>query len=350
MLGREEVLGEGRLLLLRAVTDAGFEVRLLSGGNLLAKARSLRSIINEVEPKLIYTALFDSDVVGRIASIGLDVPVVTNLTNTAYDPARLDDPKVNAGRLQAVRFFDAATARMLSDHFHAVSQAVKDSTVQTMGIDPSRVTVIHRGRDATALTVADPVERAAARSALGIADDEQIVLTVGRQEYQKGQIHLIRALPLILERAPKVRLLIAGRQGHASPRLEAAIDELGLRDRVELLGHRPDVAAVLSAADLFAFPSVYEGLGGALIEALAAGLPVVASDIPALREVVVEGGNALLVPPADSAALAEAVIELLGDEARRKDFSKHSRRIFEDRFTAQQASQRLVEYLAGLAR
>ncbi len=119
--------------------------------------------------------------------------------------------------------------------------------------------------------------------------------------------------------------MVAGREGHASAALGDQIARLGLDDRVRLLGHRSDVAEVLSAADLFVFPSVYEGLGGALIEALALGLPIVASDLPALREVVRPGENADLVSPTDSAALAAAVVALLDDPARRRAYGARSR-------------------------
>ncbi len=141
--------------------------------------------------------------------------------------------------------------------------------------------------------------------------------------------------------------MIAGREGHASAALGDQIARLGLDDRVRLLGHRPDVAEVLSAADLFVFPSVYEGLGGALIEALALGLPIVASDLPALREVVRPGENADLVSPTDSAALAAAVVALLDDPARRQAYGARSRQLFEDGFDADRAADDVVTLLAG---
>ncbi len=331
------------------VVEAGFDVRLLSGRNLLSKARSLRGVIREIDPELVYTALFDADIVGRLASAGFQVPVITNLTNTAYDPARLDDPNVSVAKLKVVKLIDGITARMLSDRFHAVSHAVKDSMVDALGIDPDRVVVIHRGRDADAITVAPPDRKTAAKNALGIGSDNLVVVTVGRQEYQKGQAHLVRAFRHVHDALPNAKLVIAGREGHATDSLSQAISDEGLAEHVVVLGHRADVADVLSTAEVFAFPSVYEGLGGALIEAMAAGLPVVASDIPALREVVELQGNAILVPPADPDALADALIDLLRDTDRRAQYSVRSRELFEQRFTAAMASKRLLDYLAEVA-
>lgn len=331
------------------VRDAGFDVRLVSGRTLVGKALHLRQLIREVNPHLVYTALFDSDIAGRLAAIGIDVPVVTNLTNTAYDPVRLEDPNIDARKLRAVKLIDAVTARRLTDHFHAVSQAVKDSTVEQLGVDPNRVAVVYRGRDSEQLGTASPERRAAARRELGLADDDLVVVTVGRQEYQKGHRHLIDAVAGLMGQFPTLRLLIAGREGHATPDLKQQIRELEVDHAVTLLGHRKDVPEVLAASDVFAFPSVYEGLGGALIEALALSLPIVASDIPALREVVEEGDNAILATPADSSSLGIALGTLLLDADLRAQLGKKSREIFETRFQAVDASRQLLEFLASVA-
>ncbi len=332
------------------VRDAGFDVRLLHGKGLAAKARSLRKLVKLLRPNLVYTSLFDADMVGRMACIGLKVPVMSNLANTAYDPARLDDPNVDARKLRLVKTVDGFSARHFTDHFHAVSQAVKDSTVETMRVKPERITVVKRGRDEQRLGRAGPERRSAIRMRLGLADDADVVVTVGRQEYQKGHCHLVDAFAEVAEVRPHAVLLVAGRHGHASAALEEQIARLGLGGVVKLLGHRSDVADVLAASDLFVFPSVYEGLGGALIEALAMSLPVVVSDIPALREVVVEGENALLVPPGDGARLASAILELLGDAERMRTYGERSREIFEAEFRAELAAKRMLDLLATVAK
>ncbi len=332
------------------VRAQGWDVRVLAGIGRLAKIRSLRALIRELRPALVYTALFDADIAGRIAAARTGVPVVSNLANTAYDPARLADPNVDARKLALVRMVDGFTARHLTDHFHAISDAVKESTVETMGVEPERISVVRRGRDPARLGEPSPERTAAARALLGLPADALVVATVGRQEYQKGHRHLIDAFATVVERRPEAVLVIAGREGHASAALGDQIARLGLDDRVRLLGHRSDVAEVLSAADLFAFPSVYEGLGGALIEALALGLPIVASDLPALREVVRPGENADLVSPTDSAGLAAAVVALLDDPARRQAYGARSRQLFEDGFDADRAADEVVTLLAGIAR
>ncbi|MEN8239406.1 MAG: glycosyltransferase family 4 protein, partial [Actinomycetota bacterium] len=291
---------------------------------------------------------------GRLATIGLDVPLISNLANTAYDPARLADPNIDERRLRVVKWVDGFTSRHMTDHFHAVSQAVKDSTVETLGVDPDKITVVKRGRDSGRLGRRSEERTAAARDMLGIPRSAKVVVTVGRQEYQKGHRYLIEAFAGVVEVHPDARLLITGREGHSTEDLQAMIADLGLESVVTLLGHRSDVSEVLAASDIFVFPSLYEGLGGALIEALALELPVVASDLPALREVVSEGENALLVPPRDPGALRVAITELLDDPGKMERFSKASRDRFDEEFRAEGATGRMVALLtaveAGTAR
>lgn len=332
------------------VIAAGHDLRLLEGGGRLGKIRALRRLVDEVQPALVYTSLFDADIAGRIATIGKDVPVMSLLANTAYDPVRLADPNIRPWRLRLTKMLDGLTARHLTDHFHAISEAVKESTVETLHVEPERITVVYRGRDAVRLGEASPHRRETMRKELGIEPDAEVVVTVGRQEYQKGHRHLVAAFAGVAASHPRSLLVIAGREGHATADLEAQIASLQLDERVRLLGHRADVPDVLAAADLFVFPSVYEGLGGALIEALALSLPVVASDLPALREVVAEGENAVLVPPGDARGLERAITGLLADSELRARYGARSRCLFEERFQAEAAAERFAELLASVAR
>lgn len=331
------------------VREAGYDVRLLTGRGRLGKAGALRRLIKQESPDLVYTSLFDADLAGAIATIGLDVPLISNLANTAYDPARLADPNIDKRRLRVVKWVDGFKSRHMTDHFHAVSQAVKDSTVETLGVDPNKITVVKRGRDSDRLGRKSPERTAAARDILGISPRAEVVVTVGRQEYQKGHRYLIEAFTTVVASLPDARLLIAGREGHSSDALKRLIEELGLESVVMLLGHRSDVPEMLAASDLFVFPSLYEGLGGALIEALALELPVVATDLPALREVVRDGENALLVPPRDPSALSSAIVSLLGDPKKLSSFGVRSRELFDAEFRAEEATDRMVVMLGAVA-
>lgn len=316
-----------------SVREAGFPVRFLRSASLPGRMAELRRIIGVERPDLIHTTIFEADLVGRLAAVGTTVPVLSSLVNTSYDPARRRDPNVNARRLRALQLVDSWTARHLTTHFHAITGAVKAAAVRDLGIQADAVTVIERGRDPGRLGAPGPERRARARSQLGLEDAAEVVVVAGRQEYQKGHRYLLEALEFLLQERPHLVVLIAGREGHSTPELTRLHVALPAPERVRFLGHRDDLPEILSAGDVFVFPSLYEGLGGVVIEAMALGLPIVTSDLPALREIVQPDGNAVLVPPASPDALAAAIGSLLGDCARMDRFGSVSRRIFKERFT-----------------
>jgi glycosyltransferase involved in cell wall biosynthesis len=152
-------------------------------------------------------------------------------------------------------------------------------------------------------------------------------LMVATLEPHKDHETLFRAVPLIRAEHRDFRLLLAG-DGSLGPTLEQRVTELGISEAVEFLGMRRDVPELLGSADLFVFSTTdQEGLGSVLLEAMAAGLPIIASDVPACREVLQDGAHGELVKPADPAALAAAIISFFkhpGDEvalARSREFA-----------------------------
>lgn len=337
-----------------AVVAQGFRVHFLRARRTAPRVLELRRLVRTVGPDIVHTAIFEADVIGRLASVGTGAAVVTSLVNTSYGPERLADPNVGAANLEACRLIDAWTARHLTDHFHAITLAVKEAAVSSLRIPSERITVVERGRDPERLGHPGAARRRRARRQLGLADDDEVVVSVGRQEYQKGQATLLRALSRLAPERPRLVLLLAGRRGHASDELARLAHGHPLGDRLRTLGHRDDVPELLAAGDLFAFPSVYEGLGGAVIEALALGLPVVASDLPALREILEPPLDTLLVPAGDDEKLAAAIARCLDDAALRLDLAGRARQAFEDRFTLDRSVDGMVRLyrrvLAGTRR
>ncbi|MGH7508104.1 MAG: glycosyltransferase family 4 protein [Gemmatimonadales bacterium] len=329
--------------------SAGFDLRVLTSRRFPARILEFRALIRSERADLVHTTIFESDVLGRLAAAATDVPVLSSLVNTSYTPMRLADPNVPRLRLWAVRVIDAWTGRYLTTHFHAITHAVKDAAVRALGIAPERITVIERGRDPRRLGQPGPARRRRAREALGLRPDDEVLVTVGRQEIQKGQAYLLEAIAALARTRPRLVLLLAGRTGHASLELHRIHERLRLGDRVRFLGHRDDVPELLAAADLFVFPSLYEGLGCSVLEAMALGLPVVASDIPALREVVEDGQSAVLVRPAAPDALAAAVDHLLSAPLRAAAFGRRGIEIFAERFTLERSAARMVRLYREVA-
>ena len=269
--------------------------------------------------------------------------VVVSLVNTTYSAARLADPRLDRRKVRVVQALDAALGRFRTDRFHAVSRAVKDDAVAALRLPDDKVTVIERGRRPETLPVVSPARRAAARDKLDLPADAEVLVSVGRQEYQKGHRYSLEAVSELSDR-PDLVLLVAGRTGNESDELKRILAGMPeTAERVQLLGHRPDVAEVLAAADVFVFPSLFEGMPGAVIEAMALGLPIVACDIEPVREVVDIGANAVLVAPRDAPALAAAVRELLDDRSRLDDMGRRSREIFEERFTIERSVEGFID-------
>lgn len=311
----------------------GFSIQVLEGPRLLTQVRALRRLLAETQPDLLHTALYRSNVVGRLAVAGTRVPLLCSLVNTPYDPARQTDPSRLQRRLRAVQAVDSLTARVFVDRFHAVSEAAKAAAVRDLGVPAARITVVRRGRDELRLGAPSAERRAAMRSNLGLRLADAVLVSVGRQDHQKGQRFLIGALARLLPHHPDVRLLVVGREGGETVALQNAARSLGLSERVHFLGHREDVPDILAAADVFAFPSLFEGYPGAVLEAMALGLPIVASAIPPTREILEDGDTGLLVPPSDEVALTRALDRVLrsaelrrrlGDRARLGFLARHT--------------------------
>ena len=316
----------------------------LEGESRLAQMRALRKLLGEESIDLLHTSLFVADVFGRAATVGTGIPVVTSLVNMAYEPARhRHDRHVNRLKLGVARGLEAATGHLFCDQFHAITEAVKEAAVRTYRLPRSRITVVHRGRDPERLGRRTLERRVRAREGLGLDDDAFVVLNAARQEFQKGQHHLVEAFAELARERPEAHLLIAGREGNASSVLRDAIAVSGVADRIHLLGHREDLPELLCAADVFAFPSLWEGFGSVLVEVLALELPIVASDLAPIREVCDGGSCGLLVPPEDPRALASALERIADDDGFARSLASAGRKRFESAFTIERSAAGMME-------
>jgi glycosyltransferase involved in cell wall biosynthesis len=151
-----------------------------------------------------------------------------------------------------------------------------------------------------------------ARKQLGLSPDWPVVGSVGRFEPVKGYDTLLEAAALLRTRQPKVQFLLAG-EGKEESRLKRLAKELRVEDRVFFLGWQQEIPEILSALDLFVLPSRNEGMGRALVQAMAMGKPIVATRVGGVPEVLGEGEAGLLVPPDDPVQLSQAIEQLLTD-------------------------------------
>jgi glycosyltransferase involved in cell wall biosynthesis len=180
------------------------------------------------------------------------------------------------------------------------------------GVRDGRIVVILNGISPVSV---ETVGRLEVRKEAGVGADDLFLLSVGRLVYQKAHEVLVAAMPAVLKKFPNAKAGICG-DGVLRPDLEAQIQSLGLSDSVKLLGKWDNVAKFLASADVFVLPSRWEGLPIALLEAMSAGLPVVATNVEGVDEVILEGENGLLVPVENTDALADAILQLLADPQR----------------------------------
>jgi L-malate glycosyltransferase len=200
------------------------------------------------------------------------------------------------------------------DRVVGVGAAVRQALIANEGLPARRVGVLYNGVDVDAFAAA--ADRAAARRELGAGPDDFVLLQVARLDYLKDHATAVRTLARVAAQVPQARLVLVG-DGPERPGIEALVRNLNLGDHVRLLGTRQDVGRLLPGGDVFLLTSVSEGIPVTVLEAMAAGLPVVATDVGGVAEVVKDGQTGLLAPPAEAEALARHVLRLAADPGGR---------------------------------
>lgn len=223
------------------------------------------------------------------------------------------------------------------DRVIGVGESVRRALIDNEGIPPGRVGVIHNGVDVAAFEDA-AAHRADVRRELHIGDEDLVVAQVARLDHLKDHATAIRTIARVARRRGDVRLLLVG-EGPEQEMIEAEVFAHRLDDNVRLLGLRGDVPRLLGAADLFLLTSISEGIPVTLIEAMAAGLPVVATKVGGVAEIVERESSGLLASPGDDEALAEAVLRLAEDRSRREAMGRQGRRRACDLFSQERMHQ-----------
>ena len=314
--------------------EDGFAVHVVpvDGALDLRAVARLRRLLRRERADVLHTHThFSLNVVGRLAARAAGVRVIAHMhIENVFSP----DPLVRG--LQVA--LDNGTAR-LCRWIVTVSAATR-AELLAQGYPRARTITIHNG-----IEVREP----ALPATLEPPPPGPVLLEVGRLCDVKGQRELIAALPR-LARAD-VTLLLVGEDIEAGGAyrlgLEGEARQLGLTGRVRFLGRRDDVPALLAAADALVLPSWIEGLPLVVLEAMAAGVPVVASSVGGTPEAVVDGETGLLVPPRDVEALADALDELLGDPERARRLGQAGRRRAREHFDADTPARQILGLYAG---
>lgn len=274
---------------------------------------ALLRVIREQQIDLLHLHGYGATTFGRIAAALRGLPVVlhehANLTDTPW--------------------FQKVADRLLepvTDVALAVSKSTADFVVQARRVRPARVRVVYLGAPLDEFGVPRTAEAIAeTRRSLGVAASDVLVGSVTRLHDSKGNAYLVEAAQAVIAARPQARFIVFG-EGPLRASLEADVARRGLGDRFRFAGFVKDVAAVMWAFDIAAFPSLWEGTPLTVFEALATARPIVATNADGLSEVLVNDVNAVVVPTRDAAALAARIVELIDQPARRATLGQAARR------------------------
>jgi glycosyltransferase involved in cell wall biosynthesis len=227
------------------------------------------------------------------------------------------------------------------DGFIAVAEGVKTELLETIRPTEDKITVICNGVDVKRYQRS--VDKAALRQTLGLNEHDRVIAVVGTFKRQKGHAHLIEAAASLIPEFPDLHILLIG-DGDLRAELQAQTQNLRIEQHVHFLGSRYDVPDLLAASDYFVLPSLWEGLPMALIEAMASGLPIVATEVSGTQQVMVPGETGLVVPAGDTQQLKEAIRSLLANPARAQAMGAAARRHVEAFSARKQAEEHVVLY------
>lgn len=299
----------------------GFKVISLNmtGRPSFRHVRELARIIDHERPDLVHAVMYQAIQLCRLARKRADQKFKL-----------VSSPRVNYRTRSAATLLVDRLLKGGDDMLIAECEASRRFLLSRLGYDPRKVGVVYNGVD-IASWPASKLERSQKRIELRMSAGELLFGSIGRLDTQKGHVHLVEAMALLRAKV-NARCAIIG-DGPRRHALELAVSKRAMEKSVLLLGERDDVTAWLSTLDVFVLPSLWEGLPNALLEAMALGLPVVASAVDGIPEVVEHGVTGLLVPPHDPEALAKALSELAADAALRQRLGDAAKKLISEKFT-----------------
>lgn len=285
--------GEGRLA--AELRDAGVPVVCLGIRRWWPFPAAFRLVreLRRIRPAVLQTFLHHANIIGRWAGRRAGTPVIVSGIRVAERRSRF--------RL----WLDRRTANRVDRHV-CVSEGVAEFSIQTGGLPRDKVVVIPNGVDFDRFAHARPADFAE----FGVPPDRRVILSVGRLDPQKGVMVLLDAFAALARELPDVHLILVG-DGPLRPEIEKFVSSHALADRVHLTGFRDDVPSLMQAADCFVLASLWEGMPNVLLEALAAGLPVVGTAVEGVAELLADGERGRIVPPNDAGRLRVALRETL---------------------------------------
>ncbi|MCR4404989.1 MAG: glycosyltransferase family 4 protein [Candidatus Acetothermia bacterium] len=339
---------------LRELAELGYTVHPITIARRISPLSNLKSLWQLY--RLMRRERFDivhvhtpvAAVLGRVAAKLARVPIIIYTAHGFYFHELMAPWK-----RRLIIWVERLLGRYCTDMLFTQSGEDRGTAIKERIATEERAIWIGNGVDTQAFTISP---KPSLRTELGLDPEDKVIGFIGRLVGEKGVEELLEALGQVIEEIPRAKLLVVGdtlesdRDRRATERLQQLIRRNNLEDRIKFTGFREDIPGLLSIMDLFVLPSHREGMPRTILEAMAAGKPVVTTNIRGCREEVVGGVTGLLVPVKDPEALAQAIIRVLSDEnlARRMGQAGRKRAVeeFDERFVLERqikVYQRLVE-------
>jgi len=321
------------------VVDVPALVRRISPFNDIKSFVSIFRILSKLKPDIVHTHTSKAGILGRLAAWMARIPIIIHTPHGHVFYGHF-------GRSLSRIFLQMEKLLgRITHHQIALTPEECNDYLSLRVSQPSNTSVIHSGVDLHRFSKGAK-QRARKRKELGIPPDSLVIGYVGWLIPIKGVTHLVNAMARVVEQHPKSILVLVGKgddKGEEEIKLKEQVERVGLTDKVSFLGWRPDVDEIMGCFDIFVLPSLNEGMGRVLVEAMAAGLPIVASRVGGIPDLVKDGKNGLLVPPADVSALEKAISALLENKEKRKRMGEAGTKI-----CRQYSAEAMVEQIDNL--
>jgi len=285
----------------------------------------LISILKKEKPQILHAHLFHAIFLGRITGRICNVPIIISSIHSKYIGGFL--------RNRLLQITDG-----LDDVVTIVSQRAAETIIKLKIVSANKLLVIHNGIDLNKFILQSKETKDKVKKELNVKEDTKILISVGRLCEAKGYPYLIEAIKTLKENMD-IKLLILG-EGEDKRKLETQIRGFNLEKNIFLLGRKENVSNYLNASDIFILASLWEGLPIALLEAMACGLPVVATNVGGIPEVIKDGLSGFLVDSKNSIMLAEKIEYLLNlNIESRKEMGTEGRKIVEEKFSLEKMTE-----------
>ena len=294
--------------------DAAIKVHSLSPHkHLPLYLATLPALLLSRRPDILHCHLIPSNIIAKPLGALLGVPLIINHDHT-NDPHRIDNKLLLA--------LDKSTNRF-ARHIIAVAAACRDFLIQHESIPPKKISLVPNAIDLRRFSP-ETTSRTESRAALGLPPEFPVIAGVGRLNPQKNFSLFLEIAAVVSSKFPDTRFLLAG-EGPEESLLRNQAARLGIADKVIFAGYIPDTRVVYAAADILLMPSRFEGLPMTLLEAMAMGLPVVASNLDGIAEVITDSREGFLAPPGEASVFTDRILRLLGDERLAATLSTNAR-------------------------